>query len=128
LHIAVGKHFSYVALTDALIGAAGMGDIGKMFPDSDMQYKDISSAELLTRTLKAIDPKRILNADCTVIAQQPRLCGYTDAMCCAIAKLLGCDASRVNVKATTEEGLGFTGRCEGIAAHAVVLMEVYGED
>ncbi len=105
-----------------------MGDIGKMFPDSDMQYKDISSAELLTRTLKAIDPKRILNADCTVIAQQPRLCGYTDAMCCAIAKLLGCDASRVNVKATTEEGLGFTGRCEGIAAHAVVLMEVYGED
>lgn len=113
------------ALMDALLGAAALGDIGKHFPDTDDAYKGISSLELLGR-VKALlekDGYSLANADMTVIAQAPKLAPYMPAMRSNIAKTLDVPEGCINVKATTEEHLGFTGRKEGIAAHAVVLLK-----
>ncbi len=112
------------AIMDALLGAAALGDIGMMFPDSDPKYKGADSAELLRLVFMRISGAgyRVENLDCTVIAQAPKLAGYISAMRAKTAEILNISADRVNVKATTEEGLGFTGSGEGIAAHAVVLL------
>lgn len=113
------------ALMDALLGAAALGDIGKHFPDTDDAYKGISSLELLGR-VKALlekDGYSLANADMTVIAQAPKLAPYMPGMRSNIAKTLDVQEGCINVKATTEEHLGFTGRGEGIAAHAVVLLK-----
>jgi len=116
------------AVIDALIGAAGLGDIGRHFPPSDPAYRDISSMDLLARTLALIDGahQRVSNIDATVVCEAPRLAGHTAEMEENIAAALKCDASRVNVKATTEEGLGFTGEGAGMRAYAVALLEEKG--
>ena len=113
------------AVCDALLGAAGLGDIGRHFPDTDPAYEGISSLLLLERCAALLSERgwHIVNLDATVIAQKPKLMPYLPAMCAAIADAAGIPADAVNVKATTEEGLGFTGREEGIAASAVVLIE-----
>lgn len=113
------------AVTDALLGAAAMGDIGKLFPDHDPQYKGISSLVLLKRAWERISEKgyKLGNLDVTVIAQKPKLLPYIPKMVDNTAKVLGADVDRINIKATTEEHLGFTGREEGIAAHAVCILE-----
>lgn len=112
------------AVADALLGAAGERDIGANFPDSDNTYKDIDSTILLRRVCEIIasDGFTIDYIDCTVIAQKPKLAAYIDAMRKRLAAVIGVDATRVNVKATTEEKMGFTGRGEGISAHAVCLL------
>lgn len=109
------------AVMDALLGAAALGDIGRHFPDSDDRYKGISSMELLRHVGKMLEDKCyvIENIDATIIAQKPKLSGYIDEMCANIAGVLGLEQNQVNVKATTEEGLGFTGTGEGIASQAV---------
>ncbi|MBO5852464.1 MAG: 2-C-methyl-D-erythritol 2,4-cyclodiphosphate synthase [Clostridia bacterium] len=113
------------AVCDALLGAAALGDIGKLFPDNDNKYKDIDSKILLKKTVEHIAEKgyRISNIDCTVIAQNPKLAPYIDEMRHTIANICNTGLDGINVKATTEEKLGFTGREEGIAAHAVCLIE-----
>jgi 2-C-methyl-D-erythritol 2,4-cyclodiphosphate synthase len=113
------------ALMDAMLGAAGLGDIGKHFPDTDDKYKDISSIKLLIRVKDLVKDKgyKISNADITVIAQMPKLAPYIGEMRNNIAKALEVSEDDVNIKATTEEKLGFTGRIEGMSAHAVVLLE-----
>ena len=113
------------AISDALLGAAALGDIGKHFPDSDPAYKGIDSKLLLEKTVEKITEKgfAVSNIDATVIAQVPRLAPYIEDMKNRIASLCNIPSDRVNVKATTEERLGFTGREEGIAAHAVCLLE-----
>ena len=112
------------ALMDAILGAAGRGDIGKMFPDTDVQWKDADSTELLREVCRAVgDRYRVGNCDITIIAQMPRIGPYVEEMKRKAAAVLQISEDAVNVKATTEEGLGFTGRLEGIAAHAVVLLE-----
>lgn len=113
------------AVMDALLGAAAMGDIGKLFPDSDDAYKGADSIELLKVVCGKLREKgyRVSNVDSTVIAQSPRLAPYIDAMRSNIAAAMGIDMNRVSVKATTEERLGFTGEGMGIAAHAVALIE-----
>ena len=113
------------AICDALLGAAAMGDIGAMFPDSDPRYAGISSRRLLGQVVErlAASGYGVVNVDATVVAQAPRLAPYIDAMREAIATEIGVAPGRVNVKATTTERMGFTGRGEGIAAHAVVLIE-----
>jgi 2-C-methyl-D-erythritol 2,4-cyclodiphosphate synthase len=112
------------ALCDALLGAAGLGDIGRHFPDTDAAYAGIDSRILLRRVMAELQGRglRVQNADLTVIAQRPRLSTHIPAMREALAADLDCDALRVNVKATTTEQMGFTGRGEGIAALAVVLL------
>lgn len=113
------------ALMDAMLGAAAMGDIGKLFPDSDEAYRGADSTLLLREVCRRVGEKGYVlsNADCTVIAQRPKLAPYIDAMRRIIADCLGVDIDRISVKATTEEKLGFTGEGLGIAAHAVVLLE-----
>lgn len=113
------------AVMDALLGAAGMGDIGKHFPDNDDRYKDISSLKLLKKVADLLEDKLFVveNIDATIIAQKPKMRPYIEEMEANIAASLGIDAERVNVKATTEEGLGFTGSGEGISAQAVCLLE-----
>lgn len=113
------------AVIDALLGAAGLGDIGGMFPSSDERWRGASSVELLRRAGERIASAgfRIGNVDATIIAEAPRLAGYVEAMREAIAAGLELDVTLVNVKATTSDGLGCTGRGEGIAAFAVVLLE-----
>lgn len=113
------------ALMDALLGAAGLWDIGHAFPDSDAAFKDISSLVLLGRVMDMLKEKgyRVINADCTVLAQAPKLAPYIPTMRENLARIMGVLPEQVNVKATTEEGLGFTGREEGVAAHAVCLLE-----
>lgn len=113
------------AVMDALIGAMALGDIGKHFPDNDNAYLDISSLKLLERVRALLDERgyTVSNIDATVIAQRPKLAPHIDTMVGNIASTLDIDLTRVNVKATTEEHLGFTGREEGIAAHAVALIE-----
>ncbi len=113
------------AVCDALLGAAALGDIGKHFPDSDSAYKGIDSKLLLKSTIEKLTEKgfKVSNIDATVIAQVPKLAPYIDDMKNCIAGLCEISADRINVKATTEEKLGFTGREEGIAAHAVCLLE-----
>ena len=112
------------AVMDALLGALALGDIGKLFPDSDDRYLGISSMLLLEKVMELVRESgaSVSNLDATVVAQRPRLAGYIDDMRASLASGLGVDVSRVSVKATTEEKLGFTGRGEGIAAHAVVLL------
>jgi len=112
------------AVSDALLGAAALGDIGKHFPDSDMTFKDADSRELLREVVNLVKKKgyTVNNIDCTVIAQKPKLKDYIEAMCKNIADDCQIDISCVNVKATTEEGLGFTGDGSAIAAHAVCIL------
>ncbi len=113
------------AISDALLGAAGMGDIGMHFPDSDVRYKGIDSRELLRVVVGKIATEgfSIGNLDATIIAQAPKMAPHIASMVANIAADLGVDASQVNVKATTTERLGFTGRGEGIAAEAVCLLD-----
>jgi 2-C-methyl-D-erythritol 2,4-cyclodiphosphate synthase len=116
------------AICDAMLGALGLGDIGKHFPDSDPAYRGIDSTRLLAHvvTLAAERGWRVGNLDATLVAQQPKLASHLPAMVRRIAEVCRVDADKVNVKATTTEQLGYTGRGEGIAAHAVVLMESVG--
>ena len=113
------------ALCDALLGAAGLGDIGRHFPPDDATYKNIDSRILLRKVVELVSGAdlRIANADITVVAQEPRLAPHVDAMRGNICSDLQLDGARVNIKATTTEHMGFTGRGEGIAAFAVVLLE-----
>ena len=113
------------ALMDALLGAAGLWDIGHAFPDTDPAYEGISSLLLLERVMEMLRGKgyKVGNADVTVLAQRPKLAPYIPEMREKLAEILRVDTGRINVKATTEEGLGFTGAGEGIAAHAVALLE-----
>ena len=113
------------AVMDALLGAAGLGDIGRHFPDTDPQYKGISSMLLLEQVDRLLRERgfRVSNVDVTMIAQRPKLAGYIPAMERSIAAGLCLDPGRVNVKATTEERLGFTGDGSGMACHAVCLLE-----
>lgn len=113
------------AICDALLGAAALGDIGKHFPDTDPRFKGIDSRELLRHVAGLLRDKgyAVVNVDATVIAEAPRLAQHIAAMCANIATDLGLEVDRINVKATTTEKLGFTGRGEGIAAEAVCLIE-----
>lgn len=112
------------AICDALLGAAALGDIGKHFPDSDPQYKGISSLILLKKVGELLEENCFFveNIDATIIAQAPKMRPYIDTMRENIAGELGIDISQVNVKATTEEGLGFTGKGEGISAQAICML------
>ncbi len=112
------------AICDALLGAAALGDIGRHFPDTDPSFKGISSLLLLQRTAELIRSKgfQISNIDATIVAQKPRLAPFIARMVEEIARASGTDVTRVNVKATTTEHLGFAGREEGIAAYAVSLL------
>lgn len=114
------------AVMDAIIGALGKGDIGKHFPDTDKEFEGINSMNLLARVKKLLDNSngRIVNVDSTLIMQKPKVAPYIDRMRANIAFALNTEVSRINVKATTEEKLGFTGSGEGAAAHAVVLIEI----
>lgn len=113
------------AIMDALLGAAALGDIGRLFPDTDPAYKGISSVLLLETVAARIREAgyEVGNVDATVIAQKPKLAPHIPAMREIVAKTLGVDLDQINIKATTEEHLGFSGREEGIAAHAVCLLE-----
>lgn len=113
------------AVMDALLGAAALGDIGKHFPDSNEKYKGISSLELLKEVKRLLDEELFIveNIDATIIAQKPKMAPYLQEMRENIANVLQIDVSQVNVKATTEEGLGFTGEGLGIASQAVCLLE-----
>jgi 2-C-methyl-D-erythritol 4-phosphate cytidylyltransferase/2-C-methyl-D-erythritol 2,4-cyclodiphosphate synthase len=111
------------ALIDALLGAAGLADIGHHFPDTDPQYRGISSLTLLERTVALLDDHRVINADATVICEAPRLAPYTELMKARLGPILRVDAAHVGIKAKTGEGLGFAGRGEGVAAWCVVLLE-----
>lgn len=112
------------ALCDALLGATGQGDIGQHFPDNDARFRDIDSRLLLREVMTDVHARRLAvqNADLTLIAQAPRLAPHVAAMRAILASDLNCPAERVNLKATTTERMGFTGRGEGIAALAVVLL------
>jgi 2-C-methyl-D-erythritol 2,4-cyclodiphosphate synthase len=112
------------AVSDAILGALGLGDIGKHFPDTDAAYKGADSLKLLAHVMKLADERGYLlgNLDATIIAQKPKMAPHIERMRRNIAQVLNAAVEQVNVKATTEEGLGFTGSGEGIAAHAVVLM------
>ena len=113
------------AACDALLGAAGMGDIGEHFPDTDPQYKNANSLDLLKATWQLIYPRyqTIVNMDATIFAQAPRLSPYKAAMRDRLAAVLAIPADRINIKATTTEGLGFIGRGEGIAAMCTALID-----
>ena len=113
------------ALCDALLGAAGLGDIGRHFPPDDAAWENIDSRVLLRQTCEQVAAKnyKVANADITVVAQAPKLAPNVDAMCQNISEDLQVGVAQVNVKATTTEYLGFTGRGEGVAAFAVVLLE-----
>ncbi len=112
------------AIMDALLGAAALGDIGRHFPDTDPAYKGISSIKLLEHVGKLLEENLFLieNIDATIIAQAPKMRPYIDTMRENIANALGIEAEQVNVKATTEEGLGFTGAGEGISAQAICML------
>ncbi|MCX7627382.1 MAG: 2-C-methyl-D-erythritol 2,4-cyclodiphosphate synthase [Methylophilaceae bacterium] len=116
------------AICDALLGAAALGDIGRHFPNTDPRYQDIDSRELLFHVASLLKARgyAVVNVDATVIAEAPRLAPHIPAMCANIAADLGLSLDHVNVKATTSEKLGFTGRGEGIAAEAVCLIELRG--
>lgn len=113
------------ALIDALLGAANLGDIGALFPDTDARFKDIDSQILLTGAFRRITEKgySLGNADITIVAQAPKLRPYIDEMKAKIAGTLGVDVDKISIKATTTEHLGFTGRKEGVAAYAVALLQ-----
>ena len=114
------------ALCDALLGACGAGDLGKYFPDTNNKWKDISSLVLLEKTgdVVAEHGYQVVNTDATIVAQQPKLAPHIEAMVITIARTLKINPDQVNIKATTTEHLGFTGREEGIAAYTVVLLQV----
>lgn len=116
------------ALTDALLGAAGLGDIGTYFPDTDSAYENADSIELLKKAVAMLEEKHLsVNcADCTIIAQAPKMAPYIGIMRENLAAACGISPERLNVKATTEEKLGFTGRMEGVAAHAVCILDERG--
>lgn len=113
------------ALCDALLGAAALGDIGSYFPDSDTQFKNIDSRILLRKVIELIHKKdlKLINADITIQAQAPKMAPYLNDMRKNLADDLNMEISNINIKATTTEGMGFIGRKEGIAVHAVVLLE-----
>lgn len=113
------------ALCDALLGAAGLGDIGRHFSDKDMANKNRDSREFVTEISAMLKDKelRVINVDATVVLQKPKIGQYISAMCAVIAEDLGLEIDQVNVKATTTENMGFVGRQEGIAAMAVVLLD-----
>lgn len=113
------------ALCDALLGSLSLGDLGMHFPDTDPRYKNSDSVELLKRVTGMVKEKgfSIGNIDATIIAEQPKISGYIAEMKDTIAHTTGIDRGQISIKATTTEGLGFAGRGEGIAAHAVVLVE-----
>ncbi len=112
------------AIADAILGALAMGDIGKHFPDTDPAFKGADSIKLLEHVVGLVRQRgyQVGNLDATIIAQKPKMAPHIPAMRENVARVCGVDVERINVKATTEEGLGFTGTGEGIAAHAVVLM------
>ena len=112
------------AVCDALLGAAGLGDIGAHFPDTDAAFADIDSRILLRKVVASLRrlSLRVINADATIVAQAPRMGAHIDAMRAALAADMQIDVTAMNVKATTTERMGYTGRGEGIAAHAVVLL------
>ena len=116
------------AVCDALLGALGAGDIGRHFPDTEAANAGIDSRVLLRRVAQWLEEANwsLANLDATLVAQAPRMAPHIEAMCSNLAKDLGVERGQVNIKATTTEGLGFTGREEGIAAHAVVLLEAAG--
>lgn len=113
------------ALCDALLGACALGDIGQHFPDTDAQYADADSRQLLRNVFALVQQQgyQLVNADLTVVAQMPKMAPHIPVMCSNIARDLSAANSQINVKATTTETLGFTGRREGIAAYAVVLLQ-----
>lgn len=117
------------AIMDALLGAAALGDIGKHFPDKDPEYAGISSVLLLKKVAELLNEEHYLvgNIDATIIAQQPKLAPYIQEMRENVAEALGISLNQINIKATTEEGLGFTGSGEGIAAQAVCLLNSVGD-
>jgi 2-C-methyl-D-erythritol 2,4-cyclodiphosphate synthase len=112
------------AITDALLGAAGLGDIGRVFPDTDPRYRGADSGALLAAVVQRIQQQgwRVGNLDCVVMAEQPRIAPHVDAMRDSIARLLNTEPARISVKGKTTERLGFIGRGEAIAASAVVLL------
>ncbi|MET4694217.1 2-C-methyl-D-erythritol 2,4-cyclodiphosphate synthase [Endozoicomonas lisbonensis] len=112
------------AVSDALLGAAALGDIGQHFPDTDPRYKGIDSRKLLRHVVSLLAEKgfSVVNLDTTIVAQAPKMAPHIETMCCHLAEDMGVERSCVNVKATTTEKLGYTGRKEGIAVHAVVLI------
>ena len=114
------------AIMDALLGAAALGDIGRHFPDTDPEYKGADSLKLMQKVGELLEREGfyIENIDSTIIAQAPKMRPHIDTMIDNIASALGIDKSQINVKATTEEGLGFTGNGEGIAAHAVCMLTI----
>lgn len=116
------------AIMDSLLGAMGLGDIGKHFPDTSGEFKDISSLELLSRIASLISNNgyEVVNVDATLILQKPKIAPYIDLMKANISKILGIEQGRINIKATTEEGLGFTGSGEGAAAHSVAMLKNKG--
>jgi 2-C-methyl-D-erythritol 2,4-cyclodiphosphate synthase len=112
------------ALIDAILGAANLGDIGSLFPSGDEQYRGASSLDLLREAYRDVHEAgwELVNADCVLIAEEPRIDGVRDEMCERLATALGVERGRVSVRATTTDRLGFTGRGEGLAAHAVALL------
>ncbi|MDZ7683773.1 MAG: 2-C-methyl-D-erythritol 2,4-cyclodiphosphate synthase [Gammaproteobacteria bacterium] len=112
------------ALCDAILGAAALGDIGRHFPDTDERWSSVDSLALLAACIIKVEERGLSfgNADITLVAQQPRVSGYIEEMCRTMAHAIGCPTGDVSVKATTTEGMGFEGRGEGVAAHAVVLL------
>ena len=112
------------SIMDAILGAMGKGDIGKLFPDTDDKYKDIDSLILLERVINIMENEKysIGNIDCTIIAQKPKLSTFVTQMSQNIARVCKTNEENINIKATTEEGLGFTGLGEGIAVHSVCLL------
>ncbi len=117
------------AIMDALLGAAALGDIGRHFPPGDPAYKDSDSRRLLALVRGLLDRHgwRPVNVDCTIVAERPRIAPHVEAMRAALGNALGIESERIGVKATTNEGIGFIGRGEGIAALAVALIERTGE-
>ncbi len=112
------------ALIDALLGAAGLGDIGTLFPSGDERYRDASSLDLLREAYEKVRGVgfELVNADCVLVGEEPRIDGHRDEMCERLAQALGVEKGRVTVRATTTDGLGFSGRREGLAAQAVALL------
>lgn len=113
------------AIMDALLGAAGLGDIGRHFPDTDNRFKDIDSQILLKKVMELLRENHyeVVNFDATIVAQKPKLAGYLPAMVETLAANMGIAPGQINIKATTEEHLGFTGKEEGICAHCVALID-----
>jgi 2-C-methyl-D-erythritol 2,4-cyclodiphosphate synthase len=112
------------AICDAMLGALALGDIGKYFPDTDPQFKNVSSVQLLSKVNQLVQSKNyhVVNIDSTVVLQKPKIASYIDAMKSHIAKTLSISPDEISIKATTSEGMGFTGTGEGVAAYAIVLL------